>query len=104
MEFNNKVRPRSNAENEKKCNTYESVNALYEGGELSLNAFNKGISSLKSTQGKELKILTPKKLLRRLPVVVAQVQAGNTSENILSEIRHIIYDLYRAKEITKKSM
>ena len=32
----------------------------------------------------------------------AQVKAGNTSENLLNEMRQIIYSLYQAKEITKK--
>ena len=31
-----------------------------------------------------------------------QIKAGNTSENLLNEIRQIIYSLYQAKEITKK--
>ena len=41
-------------------------------------------------------------MFQRLPIVLAQVKAGNTSENILNEIRDIVYSLYRAKEITKK--
>ena len=41
-------------------------------------------------------------MLQRLPTTLAQVKAGNTSENLLNEIRQIIYSLYRAKEITKK--
>ena len=41
-------------------------------------------------------------MLHRLPKAVPQVKAGNTSENLLSEIRQIIYSLYWAKEITKK--
>ena len=49
-----------------------------------------------------LKILTPKQILQRLSIPLAQVKAGNTSENLLNEIRKIIYSLYRAKEITKK--
>ena len=49
-----------------------------------------------------LKILSPKQMLQRLPIALAQVKAGNTSENLLNEIRQIIYSLYRAKEITKK--
>ena len=32
----------------------------------------------------------------------AQVKAGNTSKNLLKEMRQIIYSLYQAKEITKK--
>ena len=47
-------------------------------------------------------MLTPKQMLQRLPIALAQVKAGNTSENLLNEIRKIIYSLYRAKEITKK--
>ena len=39
-------------------------------------------------QGKELKIS---------PIVLVQVKTGNTSENILNEIRQIIYSLYQAK-------
>ena len=40
---------------------------------------------MKKTQGKRLKILTPKQTLRRLPIAVAQVKAGNTSENLLNK-------------------
>ena len=39
---------------------------------------------------------------QRLPIAFEQVKAGNTSENLLNEIRQIIYFLYQAKEITKK--
>ena len=56
----------------------------------------------KSKNGEGLKILTPKQMLQRLTIALAQVKAGNTSENLLNEIRQIIYSLYRAKEITKK--
>ena len=48
-----------------------------------------------------LKILTPKQMLQRLPIVLAQVKAGKTSENLLNEITQIIYSLYQAKEINK---
>ena len=41
-------------------------------------------------------------MLQRLPIVLAQVKAGNTPENLLNKIRQIIYSLYRVKEITKK--
>ena len=43
-------------------------------------------------------------MLWRLPVGYSQVQAGNKSENLLNEIRQFIYFLYRAKEITAKSI
>ena len=38
----------------------------------------------------------------RLPIALALVQAVNTSENLLNEIRQIIYTLFQIKEITKK--
>ena len=53
-------------------------------------------------KGKAIKILTRKEMIQRLPVALAQVKAGNTSENLLNEIRQIIYSLYREKEVTKK--
>ena len=39
---------------------------------------------------------------QRLPIALAQVKAGNTSENLLNEIRQIIYSLYREKKLLKK--
>ena len=41
-------------------------------------------------------------MLQRLPIAVAQVTAGNNSENLLNETRQIVYSLYQSKEITKK--
>ena len=41
-------------------------------------------------------------MLQRLPIALEQVKGGNTSENLLTEIRQIIYFLYQVKEITKK--
>ena len=56
----------------------------------------------KATKGTGLKILTPKQMLQRLLIALAQVKAGNNSESLLSEIRQIVYSLYQSKEITKK--
>ena len=55
----------------------------------------------KAKYGRGLKILTPKQVLQSLPIILTQVKAGNISENLLNEIRHIIFSLYWAKEITK---
>ena len=41
-------------------------------------------------------------MLQRLPIALVKVNTVNTSENLLKEIRPIIYAVYRAKEITKK--
>ena len=41
----------------------------------------------KTTKGTGLKILTPKQMLQRLPIALAQVKASNNSESLLNEIR-----------------
>ena len=41
-------------------------------------------------------------MLQRLPIALAQVKTGNNSENLLNEIRQIVYYFYQSKEITKK--
>ena len=60
------------------------------------------VSGRKVFDHTQLKILTPKQMLQRLPISLAQVKAGNTSENLLDEIKKIIYSLYQAKKNTKK--
>ena len=56
----------------------------------------------KATKGKGRKILTPKQMLQRLPIALAQVKAGINLERLLNEIRQIFYSLYQSKQITKK--
>ena len=75
---------------------------VYERRKLTLNAFKSGISPLKSSKGKGLKILTPNQMLQRSPITLAEVKALNTSKNSLNKIDQIVYSLYLAKEITKK--
>ena len=55
----------------------------------------------KSKKGTGLNRLTPKQMLQRLPIALAQIKEGNNSESLLNEIRHIIYCLYQSKEITE---
>ena len=50
---------------------------------------------------KGLKILTPKQMLSRLPIILAQLKAGNNSEKLKNEIRQLLYSLYRSKKLTK---
>ena len=59
-------------------------------------------SKQNETTGTGLKILTPRQILQRLPVALAQVKASNNSENLLNKIRQIVYSLHQSKEITKK--
>ena len=56
----------------------------------------------KATKGTGLKTLTPKQMLQRLPIPLAQVKAGNNSESLLNEIRQIVFSLFQSKQITKK--
>ena len=103
-EFNKSTKPR-NAESKKiKENVFNSVKALVDGREMVFKAFESGIfSRLKiSQEGEGIKILTPNQMLKRLPIALAQIKAGNNSESLLNEIRQIVYSLHRSKEITKK--
>ena len=93
-----------------KANIVDSVTSLVQGREIVINTFKSGIFQVskesqedeESQEGKGLKILTPNQMLKRLPIALAQVKAGNNSESLLNEIRQIAYSLYRSKEITKK--
>ena len=85
------------------------MNNFYEARERVLNGFKSKIFLTKSTgtglfntDNSKLKVLTPKQMLQRLPIALAQVKVGNNSQNLLNEIRQIIYSLYHSKEITKK--
>ena len=90
--FNNKSKPR--LIEDKKSDTHESLCALYEGQELTLNAFKSGIFTIKKTQGKGFKVLTHKQMLQRLPIALAQGKEDNTSESLLNKMRQIVYSLY----------
>ena len=54
------------------------------------------------TKGKGLKMLTPKQMLQRLPIALAQVKAGKNSVNLLNQIRQIIYSLHQSKKLLKR--
>ena len=82
---------------------------FWEGREKVIDAFKSKIFSIKSKGvgilnlgNSKLKILTPKQMLQRLPIALAQVKAGNNSEGLLNEIRQIVSSLYQSKQTTKK--
>ena len=56
--------------------------------------FNKRIQK---QSGKGLKILTPDQMLSRLPIILAELKAGNNFEKRKNEIRQLLYSLYRSK-------
>ena len=53
-------------------------------------------------EGSGLKILTTNQMLSRLPISLAQLKAGNNSENFKNEVRQLLYSLYRSKKLTKQ--
>ena len=51
--------------------------------------FNGPTGEKSALQGEGLKILTPNQMLSRLPISLAQLKAGNNSEKLKNEIRHL---------------
>ena len=103
-DFVKKTKPQDPEQKKLRSNVLDNVGALVKGRELMYDAFRSGTFHRleKSQEGEGLKILTPNQMLKRLPIALAQVKAGNNSESLLNEIRQIVYSLYRSKEITKK--
>ena len=60
--------------------------------------FNKN----RQQKGQGIKILTPNQMLNRLPIALAQLQAGNNSNKLKNEIRQLLYSLYCSKNMTKQ--
>ena len=103
-EIKNKRRPQNSQTKKVKDNVLNNARALLKGREIAFKEFEIGIFLKPEELGKGtgLKILTPKQMLQRLPIALAQIKAGNNSESLLNEIRQIVYSLYQSKEITKK--
>ena len=107
-DFSKKTRPPNPAQRQLKADVVDNVTSLVQGREMVINAFKSRIFQVSKEEqegtgvNEMLKILTPNQMLKRLPIALAQVKAGNNSESLLNEIRQIVYSLYRSKEITKK--
>ena len=76
-----------------------NIKNLYNAGKVAIDFFNEYTSraseaKCQAKQGKGLKNITPKQRLKRLPIALAQISAGNNSESLLNEIRQIAYSLY----------
>ena len=98
--------PKNRSEEQEK--TINNIKNLYDSRENVVQLFNdyaknmsRNIYDLKQERI-GLKILTPNQMLKRLPIALAEIKAGNNSESLLKEIRQIAYSLYQSKEITKK--
>ena len=67
-----------------------------------VNIVEKILEFNRQQSGQGLKILTPDQMLNRLPISLAQLNAGNNSEKLKNEIRQLLYSLYRSKKLTKQ--
>ena len=104
MFFRKQVKPKNTEKKQQEEVVLKNIYNLFEGRKRVLNAFDSKIISIKKMKALvfsdkvsdhfNLKILTPKQILQRLPISLAQAKAGNASENLLNEIRQIIYSLY----------
>ena len=61
----------------------------------------KSLNSNEKQKDMELKILTPKQMLQRLTIALAQVKAGAKSENLLNEIFQIYMLCIGQKKLLK---
>ena len=91
MRLINVKNPQKHPKKEKKAPTFQNAKRLLKGRQKVLNGFESKISPIgKQTQGKErslelakqLKKITPKQMIQRLPIALMQVKAGNTAGNI----------------------
>ena len=98
VEFNNKSKPKAKERKTEK-HAFKSVNALYEYRVLTLNAFRNETFPINAKRGtwrlhmlashplelaRRLEVITPKEMLQGLPIALAPVKAGNTSEKLLN--------------------
>ena len=60
-------------------------------------------AKIQAAKGERLKILTPKEMLQRLPISLAQVKAGSNSKSLLNEIRQIVFYLFVSIKKKKKN-
>ena len=92
--YKSEKEPGSGSTNQKKMRRY--VKDLKDIVDL----YNTKSGSDTSKNGEGLKILTNKQMLNRLPILLAQIQAGNNSKSLKNELRQL-YSLYRSKLLTK---
>ena len=99
--FNTITKPQLDNKIQEKKIVLKYLYKLFNGSEILSDGFDSRIFLIKSkgsgllnTNQSKLKILTPKQMFQRLPIALAQVKAGNNSENLLNEFRQIVYSLY----------
>ena len=93
----------------KKKDVLTNLYKFFEGREKVVNAFDSKIFPIKTkgtgyleSDPSGFKILAPNQMLKRLPIALAQVKAGNNSESLLNEIRQIFILCIDQKKLLKK--
>ena len=95
----------------KQKETINNIEKIFKSKEEVINFFREYIEILSDvnydarqneTKGTGLKILTPKQMLQRLPIALAQVKASNNPESFSNEIRQVLYSLDQSKQIPEK--
>ena len=109
INFKKNTKPRSQEKKQEKEIVLNNLYNFFEGREKILYAFESKVfltkfksAGILNLDHSRLKVLTPKQMLQRLPITLAQAKAGNNSESILNEIRQIVFSLYQSKQINKK--
>ena len=84
-----KTKPHSLESKKAKEDVLHSAMTLLKGREMVFKALESGIflKTEELKKGEGFKVLTPKQMLQRLPIALAQIKAGNNSESLLKEIR-----------------
>ena len=102
INFKKQVKPKNPEKRQRKKDILKNLNNFFDDRERVLDAFESKVFPI-NTKGSgyldfkpsNLKILTPKQTLQRLPIALAQIKAGNNSETLLNEIRQIVFSLYQ---------
>ena len=93
--YKSEKEPRSVSTNQKNMRRYvKSLKDIVDFYKLQLN-------NVTSKKGEGLKILNNKQMFNRLPILLAQIEAGNNSNKLKNETRRILYSLFRSKALTK---
>ena len=74
-------------ESRKELSEIENISEFYKSWEKVIEFYNVQKAAYDSKNGKWLKILTPKQMLQRFSIALAQLKVGNTSKKLLKEIR-----------------
>ena len=108
MNFRKNTKPRSQEKKQEKEIVLENLYNFFEGREKILDAFESKIFLTKSKGAgilnpdhSKLKVLTPKQMLQRLPIALAQVKASHNSESLLNEISKLFILCISLKKLPK---